>query len=43
MEEEKLRVKKLNFEELLKAEDLVKDFLGKIHGEYKDTKVKGGQ
>lgn len=43
MEEEKLRVKKLNFEELLKAEDLVKDFLGKIQGEYKDTKAKGGQ
>ena len=43
MEEEKLRVKKLNYEELLDAEAKVKDFLGKIQLEYKDTKAKGGQ
>lgn len=43
MEEEKLRVTKLSNEELLVAEAKVKDFLGKIQLEYKDTKAKGGQ
>lgn len=43
MEEEKLRVSKLNNEELLAVEAKVKDFLGKIKLEYKDTKAKGGQ
>ena len=43
MEEEKLRVKKLNFEELLDAEDKIKDFLKKIEADYKETKAKGGQ
>ena len=42
MEEEKLRVSKLNNEELLAVEAKVKDFLGKIQLEYKDTKAKGG-
>jgi hypothetical protein len=43
MEEEKLRVKKLNYEELIKAEEKVKDFLKKIEADYKETKAKGGQ
>lgn len=43
MEEEKLRVKKLNYEELLKAEEKVKDFLKNIEADYKETKAKGGQ
>ena len=43
MEEEKLRVTKLSNEELLAAEAKVKDFLGKIQSEYKETKAKGGQ
>ena len=43
MEEEKLKVKKLNFEELLTVEEKVKDFLKKIEADYKETKAKGGQ
>ena len=43
MEEEKLRVKKLNYEELLETEAIVKDFLKKIEADYKETKAKGGQ
>ena len=43
MEEEKLRVKKLNYEELLHAEALVKEFLKKVETDYKETKAKGGQ
>lgn len=43
MEEEKLRVTKLNYEELLSAEAKVKDFLKKIDADYKETKAKGGQ
>lgn len=43
MEEEKLKVKKLSYQELLEAEDKVKDFLKKIDADYKETKAKGGQ
>ena len=43
MEEEKLRVTKLNYEELLEAEAKVKEFLKKIEADYKETKAKGGQ
>ena len=43
MEEEKLRVKKLDYEELLDAEAKVKDFIKKIEADYKETKEKGGQ
>ena len=43
MEEEKLKVKKLDFEELLTVEEKVKDFLKKIEADYKETKAKGGQ
>lgn len=43
MEEEKLRVTKLNYEELLTAEAKVKEFLKKIDADYKETKAKGGQ
>lgn len=43
MEEEKLRVTKLSYEELLTAEVKVKEFLKKIDADYKETKAKGGQ
>lgn len=43
MEEEKLKVKKLNFQDLLEAEDKIRDFLKKIEADYKETKAKGGQ
>ena len=43
MEEEKLRVKKLSYEDLLSVEDKVKDFIKKIDADYKETKAKGGQ
>lgn len=43
MEEEKLKVKKLSYEELLQAEAIVKDFYKKIDADYKETKAKGGQ
>lgn len=43
MEEEKLRVTKLNYEELLDAEAKVKDFVKKLEADYKETKAKGGQ
>lgn len=43
MEEEKLRVKKLDFEELLDAEAKVKEFIKKVDADYKETKAKGGQ
>lgn len=43
MEEEKLKVKKLKYDELIDAEDKVKDFLKKIEADYKETKAKGGQ
>lgn len=43
MEEEKLRVKKLKYDELLDAEDKIKDFIKKTEADYKETKAKGGQ
>lgn len=43
MEEEKLRVTKLSYEELLDAEAKVKDFVKKLEADYKETKAKGGQ
>lgn len=43
MEEEKLRVTKLSYEELLTAEAKVKDFVKKLEADYKETKAKGGQ
>lgn len=43
MEEEKLKVRKLTYEELLESEEIVKEFLAKIHADYKETKAKGGQ
>lgn len=43
MEEEKLRVTKLSYEELLDAEEKVKDFVKKLEADYKETKAKGGQ
>ena len=43
MEEEKLRVTKLNYEELLDVEVTVKEFIKKVEADYKDTKAKGGQ
>ena len=43
MEEEKLKVTKLSYEELLDAEAKVKDFVKKLEVDYKETKAKGGQ
>ena len=43
MEEEKLRVKKMSYAELIDVEDKLKDFLKKIEADYKETKAKGGQ
>jgi len=43
MEDEKLKVRKLNYEELLEAEAKVKDFYKYIETDYKETKAKGGQ
>ena len=43
MEEEKLKVRKLNYEELLTAEAKVKEFCKSIETDYKETKAKGGQ
>lgn len=43
MEEEKLKVKKLNYDELLDAEAKVKEMLKKLDADYKETKAKGGQ
>lgn len=43
MEEEKLKVRKLSYEELLEAEAKIKDFCKAIETDYKETKAKGGQ
>ena len=43
MDEEKLRVTKLSYEELLDAEAKVKDFVKKLEVDYKETKANGGQ
>ncbi len=43
MEEEKLKVRKLNYEELLFVENIVKEFYKKVDTDYKETKAKGGQ
>lgn len=42
MEEEKLKVKKLNYNELLKLENIVGEYLKKIDSDCKDAKNKGG-
>ena len=43
MEEEKLKVTKLSYQELLDVEIKVKDFVKKLEADYKETKAKGGQ
>jgi len=43
MEEEILKVRKLSYDELLEAENKVKEFYKKVESDYKETKAKGGQ